>query len=90
LDTSWVGPLNQHAENVFRQTVKAKHPQLEGDALEKHIHELGGKKKPICIAEKENRNAIIDLVMLHLQWHPFTHFGLSSKDDLSDFNSRSV
>lgn len=89
LDTSWIFPLNQHAESIFRQTMKAKHPQLEDDALENRIRELG-KKKQICITEKTNRNEIINLLMLHLQWHPFTHLGLSSKEELSDFNCRGV
>ena len=57
--------------------------------MENRILELG-KSKKICVSEKKNRNEIIDLLMVHLQFHPFSHMGVASKDDLADYNARNT
>jgi hypothetical protein len=66
--------------------VQLKHSDLQDEVLENHIVALG-KSKKICITEKKNRQNIIDLLMLHLQFHPFSHMDVLSKEDLITYNS---
>lgn len=67
--------------------MQLKHRDLQDEALENCILTLG-KTKKICVSEKKNRKEIIDLLMLHLQFHPFSHMGAVCKEDLATYDSR--
>ena len=47
---------------------------MQGEALEKRLRELG-KAKKICVTEKENRAKFIQILMFHLEFHPFVGSG---------------
>jgi hypothetical protein len=64
--------LNCQAERAFRDKVQAKHPTLEGEDLDNKVLELG-KKKQYCTSDAETRKAVIELFMLHLEWHPLIY-----------------
>lgn len=88
-DTSWIARLNQQTEDAFCDRVKAKYPNLIGQELDKCIRELGSKKQH-CISEKENRTAIIDLFMLHLEWHSIIFMGPMKEDVETAFDSQNA
>jgi hypothetical protein len=66
--------MNQHLEDSFKEGVRNKHPHLQGEDLEMRMTALG-KAKKICVLEKGCRTQIIDILMHHLEHHPFIHSG---------------
>jgi hypothetical protein len=73
LGTEWVTALNLEAEQAFRRSVVVRLPAgLSDEEIDQKVRE-GSKKKQHCVAEKDVRQAIIDLFLCHLRWHPTTH-----------------
>jgi hypothetical protein len=72
-ESSWIERLNCQAEHAFGERVHTKHPNLEGESLDKKVREQG-KKKQHCIGDAETRKAVLELFMLHLEWHPLLYF----------------
>jgi hypothetical protein len=88
-DRTWVGRINENCEELFKEGVRQKHPNLQGDALEKRILELG-KAKKICVSEKESRAILINTLMLHLEHHPFVHCGWRDAEALTREDPREM
>jgi hypothetical protein len=80
LNSEWVKRLNEESENAFRTRVIARNPDIKtAREMEEKLLEMG-KKSQICVAEKENRNRIVDVFMCHLKWHPLTHLCISADE----------
>ena len=87
-DTTWVGIRNQELEDAFCVDVKKRHPTLEGEELQEKMT-TAGKRKRVCVAEKEIRKDLVELFLQHLRWHPTTRLGLSA-EEASKFDIKDV
>lgn len=70
--------MNCQAENAFCGRIHTKYSDLEGEDLVKKVQEQG-KKKQHCISDAETQKAVLELFMLHLEWHPLLYFNLSGE-----------
>jgi hypothetical protein len=91
LDSSWMKPLLEQAEVIFRQKIK----MTPGNASITNIDELekiiakGGKDGEICVTTKKNRHAIVERFMIHLTWHPMIFFRMTA-EAAKDFDAKQI
>ena len=83
--------FNEQAEEAWKKKILARFPQIKPNSKEaEKVLVDAGKKKQICVVEKELRTEIVELYNCHLRWHPATHLPVFSQEDVAKIDPQEV